>query len=406
MANLSTVVDFYRASSKPQFDGRSFSATVEINNNNQRLVNLLVNSHKAYGYFEDVDINNEFIDEDDLKSHPIKIGDKFSYTYISPKNGAERFYNSIQEFLCINSLKKGVIPKEYYIIDEDFHPSDSSKPDEIIKIEKICAIISSLAEIAHFHDTKSESSNYRLVFVKDSDAKSTSIILETCITPKMLNINDIDDAIIKSLLDVKNAQIPHQAEKTGIFRNTIVEFILDNKYDFENLICYWDKFVKLFENNLSTYMSGFSFHKARKEIAKSEAEFAEKISKLITDLTTKVLSIPVSLLASFGIIKLTSRSEMLLVLLGVLLSSLILHMVLLNQDKQLKHICHAKDIAFMPFLKNNENYPEDLKKDINEALYELSKSQTKCDNTIKLFMYLAWLPSSIAAGIFLAKIFI
>ncbi|HGT5966003.1 TPA: hypothetical protein ACM39P_005311, partial [Escherichia coli] len=191
MANLSTVVDFYRASSKPQFDGRSFSATVEINNNNQRLVNLLVNSHKAYGYFEDVDINNEFIDEDDLKSHPIKIGDKFSYTYISPKNGAERFYNSIQEFLCINSLKKGVIPKEYYIIDEDFHPSDSSKPDEIIKIEKICAIISSLAEIAHFHDTKSESSNYRLVFVKDSDAKSTSIILETCITPKMLNINDI-----------------------------------------------------------------------------------------------------------------------------------------------------------------------------------------------------------------------
>lgn len=130
-----------------------------------------------------------------------------------------------------------------------------------------------------------------------------------------------------------------------------MEFILDNKYDFENLICHWDKFVKLFENNLSTYMSGFSFHKARKEIAKSEAEFAEKISKLITDLTTKVLSIPVSLLASFGIIKLTSRSEMLLVLLGVLLSSLILHMVLLNQDKQLKHICHAKDIAFMPFLK-------------------------------------------------------
>lgn len=42
---------------------------------------------------------------------------------------------------------------------------------------------------------------------------------------------------------------------------------------------------------------------------------------------------------------------MLLVLLGVLLSSLILYMVLLNQDKQLKHIYHAKDIAFMPFLK-------------------------------------------------------
>lgn len=58
-----------------------------------------------------------------------------------------------------------------------------------------------MAEIAHFHDTKSESSNYRLVFVKNSDAKSTSIVLETCVTSAMLNSEDLDDAIIKSLLD-------------------------------------------------------------------------------------------------------------------------------------------------------------------------------------------------------------
>ncbi|MGK3355187.1 hypothetical protein ACSLNS_24950, partial [Escherichia coli] len=59
-------------------------------------------------------------------SHPIKIGDKFSYTYISPKNGAERFYNSIQEFLCINSLKKGVMHVSK-IIDVDFASESFTK---------------------------------------------------------------------------------------------------------------------------------------------------------------------------------------------------------------------------------------------------------------------------------------
>lgn len=403
MANFSTVVELYRLSSKPSFDGRSFSATVELNTNILNLVNSLVAARNAYGCFEDIEINGNLVDEDELNTITIAAGNILSYTFIPPKNGAERFYDTVVDFLSINSLKKGLIPENYYIIDEDFYSQDTTKPFKIHRIEKLCSIISSLAEIAHFHDTKSESSNYRLVFVKNSDAKSTSIVLETCVTSAMLNSEDLDDAIIKSLLDKKSEGIPHHAEKTGIFRNTLVEFIVDNKYDFDNFICNWSDFLKLFENNLSTYMSGFSFHKARKEVATAEAEFAEKISKLVTDLTSKILSIPVSLLASIGIFKLASKYEISLVLLGVLLTSLLLFMVLLNQEKQLKHICHAKDIAFKPFISNLSSYPEELNKDINVALKELDISQVKCHNTIRLFMYLAWLPSSVAAGIFIAK---
>ncbi|BBO61767.1 hypothetical protein [Serratia marcescens] len=403
MANFSTVVELYRLSSKPSFDGRSFSATVELNTNILNLVNSLVATRNAYGCFEDIEINGNLVDEDELNTITIAAGNILSYTFIPPKNGAERFYDTVVDFLSINSLKKGLIPENYYIIDEDFYSRDTTKPFKIHRIEKLYSIISSLAEIAHFHDTKSESSNYRLVFVKNSDAKSTSIVLETCVTSAMLNSEDLDDAIIKSLLDKKSEGIPHHAEKTGIFRNTLVEFIVDNKYDFDNFICNWSDFLKLFENNLSTYMSGFSFHKARKEVATTEAEFAEKISKLVTDLTSKILSIPVSLLASIGIFKLASKYEISLVLLGVLLTSLLLFMVLLNQEKQLKHICHAKDIAFKPFISNLSSYPEELNKDINTALKELDISQVKCHNTIRLFMYLAWLPSSVAAGIFIAK---
>ena len=122
MANLSTVVDFYRASSKPQFDGRSFSATVEINNNNQRLVNLLVNSHKAYGYFEDVDINRtntyikcyDFVTVSDGYNYSgerklvINFDDDKKYTW------KETFLADL--FMSRDAVYRGAVEKKYKVL--------------------------------------------------------------------------------------------------------------------------------------------------------------------------------------------------------------------------------------------------------------------------------------------------
>ncbi|EKS7783467.1 hypothetical protein ACOGYQ_000185 [Edwardsiella piscicida] len=403
MDNFTAVVELYRASSKPAFDGRSFSATVALNDKIKQLIFSLAKSNRAAGYFEDVDIDGEFIDDDELENILNFTSKNISYTFVTPRNSAERFYMCIDDFLCINTLKKGIIPEHFYISSEDFYSLDEKKPSAIIKIEKLCSAIISLSKIAHFHDTKSESSNYRLVFVKNSDAKSVSIALDTCLTPQMLSSASIDDRVLNSFIGHDANTMPHFAEKLGIFRNTIVEYVSDNKLNFENLICNWTDFLKLFENNLSTYMSGFSFHKAREDVASAEADFAEKISKLITDLTNKILSIPVSLLASIGLLKVASTYEMGLILLGILLTSYLLYIVLVNQEKQLNHIIHAKEIAFKPFTANKSSYPAELNNDIAEALSELSKSQKKCRKTIHLFMHLSWLPSSIAIVIFISK---
>ncbi|EAW9078576.1 hypothetical protein AABH71_002113 [Salmonella enterica] len=404
MNDFSTVIDLYRASSKPLFDGRSFSATVPLDVNIKHLIQSLSLSNQACGYVQEVEIDGESIEDDELKKILNYVGNSISYTVITPKNGAERFYKTLDDFLSANTLKKGRIPKHYYIVSEDFYSLDSVKPHAIKKIEIICSIIISLSEIAHFHDTKSESINYRLVFVKNSDAKSISVVLETCLTSKMLSIECIDNAVLKSLITNDTSAIPHYAEKIGIFRNTIVEYVIDNKCSFEDLICNWHDFLKLFENNLSTYMSGFSFHKARKAVAMAETDFAEKISKLITDLTSKILSIPVTIVASISILKLESIYEVGLILSGVILTSCILYMVLLNQNNQLLHINHAKNIAFKPFIANNTNYPEELNDEIKTALKELSISYIKCQKTINFFMFLSWVPSLVAMIIFALKL--
>ncbi|AOM40420.1 hypothetical protein [Xenorhabdus hominickii] len=403
MANFSTIVELYRASSKPSFDGRSFSATVELTDNVHKLIASLIEAKGSFGSFEDLELDGEHIEEDDILS--LTEG-SISYTFITPKNnGAERFYREEKEFIGINSIKKGTMPNNYYIASIDYCSQDDKKPDFILKIEKTCSIIKSLAEIAHFHDTKSELNNYRLVFVRNSDAKSTSIALETSFSEKMLECDHIDDGVLKNIITNDSSTMPHYAEKIGIFRNTLVEFISEKDYTFEMLIQKWPDFIHLFENNLSTYMSGFSFHKARKEVATAEAEFAEKISKITNELTNKVLSLPVSLLASLGIFKLTNSYEILVILSGIILTSIFVFLILFNQEKQFFRICHAKDIAFKPFNTESIRYPEDLKVDIKNALDELNNNQRICRRTIRFFKFLSWVPTFVAIGIFLYKIF-
>ncbi|MCP3240934.1 hypothetical protein MRP03_27075, partial [Klebsiella pneumoniae] len=137
MANFSTVVELYRASSKPRFDGRSFSATVVLDDALTCIIKSLLNANKSNGYFEDIEIDDELFDEDNTEDIQNHIGKKVAYTFITPRNGAERFYSSLEDFLSINTLKKGVLPNSYYITDSDFYSLDDDKPSGINKIEKI-----------------------------------------------------------------------------------------------------------------------------------------------------------------------------------------------------------------------------------------------------------------------------
>ncbi|ECW2126819.1 hypothetical protein F3V99_27930, partial [Salmonella enterica] len=107
MNDFSTVIDLYRASSKPLFDGRSFSATVPLDVNIKHLIQSLSLSNQACGYVQEVEIDGESIEDDELKKILNYVGNSISYTVITPKNGAERFYKTLDDFLSANTLKKG-----------------------------------------------------------------------------------------------------------------------------------------------------------------------------------------------------------------------------------------------------------------------------------------------------------
>jgi len=398
MAEFSTVVELYRYCGHPKFDGRSFSATVELNDKTRQLIND-ISASESLGRFEDVEIDGELVSPEAISS---VSGKNVNFMFITARNNAERFYTTLANFISTNSLKKGITPQNYYICEMDYFSADPVKIQPIVVVEKLCSIIVSLSDLAHFHDTKTSSDNYRLVFVKNSDSKSSSIVLETSFSEELIT-KDIDNSVLLELTDPRNHSAPHYSEKIGTFRNTLVEYSLEYDYGFIEIIKNWDEFTSLYNNNLSTYMSGFSFHKARKEVATAETDFADKISKIISDLTSKILTIPVSLVASLGLFKVTSKSEMLIIFSGIILASLFSHFALSNQRDQLERINHAKNMVFKPLANNEKKYPTELKFDIDLALSELDKNYDKCQGTITTLMFLSWLPTSVAAGIFISK---
>ncbi len=401
MSKFATVVELYRMLGKPEYDGRAFVSTVDLSKEIISLISQINDKSFPLGRFEDIVIDGNPIDEDSLSTI---TGQSISFTYITPKQGTMRFYENITDFIGANSLKKGDMPTDYYIIDIDFSPYDNIENGSISSINNVCFMIKSLAELAHFHDIKGQSDNYKLVFVKNSDSKSTSIVLETSFTSEVLSLPCLDISVLSELLLTESKTFPYYSEKIGTFRNTLVEFISDNNYTFLDLVKKWSDFVDLFNNNLSTYMSGFSFHKSRKEIAEAESEFAEKISKIINELTGKILSIPIAIVASLGILKSNSHDEILLFLVGIAFTSLFTFLILKNQRQQLSRVVHAKDIVFNPFLSGNNSYPKELSDDISIAIYELEKNQVSCERTIYFFMFTSWIPTAIAVGIYISKI--
>lgn len=402
MANFSTVVELYRKSSNRSFDGRSFSATVDIDSKTSILIDDLKDSSSTCGKFEDVEIDGKVVDiYDDIK---LIHGNVINYNFVPSKYGAERFYVNKEEFIKINSIKKGIIPFNYFITSIDFFSHDTIKPDFIEKIERICSVIKSLSGIAHYHDTKSELDNYRLVFVKNSDSKSTSIVLETSFDDKMILNNLIDDTILKEFTTNDHSHIPHYGEKLGTFRNTLVEFITDNGFTFSELIEQWSLFLKLFENNLSTYMSGFSFHKARNEVAKAESEMADKLSKIISDISLKILSIPISFIAALGMLKMNGILELVISFVGLLITSTLVILMVMNQEKQFIRICHSKELMFKPIQSKANTYPEDLAQEISSVVQAFDENQKLTQFTLLAFKVLSGLPTFIALIILIVKV--
>lgn len=393
MNDFKCVVELFRTSNYPHFDGAKFSASIAYNAELKTLLKQALSRNFTGGSFEEVEIDGvEFYDDEIPES-----GSLISYTFKVARRSAEKFYTSRDDFVVINTLKKGEIPEHYYIVGDNYYSFDNFKPEYIVKIEKICLLISYLSKLAHFHDIKSDASGsfYRLVFVLHSESKSSTAVIETNLSPEMLNDNMIDVSLVSGLSQLDTNKDPHYLEKINTFRNTLIEYVSGSNNSFENIVKNWNKISELYTNNLSVYMSAFSFHRARKEVADAEIDYAEKTSKIVSEIANKALAIPISLVASIAIFQIPGEKEAWLTFSGVLLTSSLTALFAASQNRQLARITHAKDTLFSSIDQRLDNEQSDIKLRLHEAKMELNKNEAFCSLTLHFISLLAWMPTSV-----------
>ncbi|EPD2789121.1 TPA: hypothetical protein JLF73_003734 [Escherichia coli] len=394
MNQLKIVVDLFRKSKTPHFDGVKFSASIDYTTDIKMLLTTMLDDNFNEGSFDEIEIDGcEIYDGNDLPNS----GTTLTYSFKVARRSAERFYASKREFIEINTLRKGVMPKNYYIAESDFYSYDAQKPDYIMTIEKICQLISCLSNIAHFHDTKSDrnTSFYRLVFVLHSESKSTTAVIETNLTEEVLDIEDLNINLIANLSKSDASKDNHYLEKLNTFRNTLIEYISKTNGSFINIIKNWNDINELYSNNLAVYMSAFSFHKTRKEIADAEIDYADKISKVVSEIANKALAIPVSLVAAISIFQMTGELVSIVAFLGILLTSIITYLVAVSQKRQLERIIHAKDTLFDTMMNRLSEEQNELKLRLQIAQIELNKNEVFCIRVLDLMRCLSWMPTCV-----------
>ncbi|EFD0700824.1 hypothetical protein DFZ98_20760 [Escherichia coli] len=394
MNDFSIIVNLYRLSSYPHFDGAKFSARIAYNADVKSLFKRILNPTFQAGTADEIEVDGHLIY--DYEDFPEK-GNFLTYSFKISQGSANRFYKNKNEFVKINTLKKGIMPEYFYIIEDDFYSLETPKPSYIQKIEDICELINALSMLAHFHDIKKDSKGtfYRLVFILNSESKSSSAVIETNITEEIFNDKTVNTQLVKTLVSSEATTDAHHIEKINTFRNTVIEYVNKNGNSFVELINKWDFICELYTNNLAAYMSAFSFHKARKEVVDAELDYSEKLSKIISEISNKALAIPISLAGSIAIFKLTTKIDWIIALIGLIITAIITSAMIVSQKKQLARISHSKEILFGQLRYRIKDDTSDLKESLEEAIKKLNDNEDFCHKVLDSLLSLAWMPTFI-----------
>ncbi|HEB0050711.1 TPA: hypothetical protein RYX77_002207 [Serratia marcescens] len=402
MNSLKTVVDLYRSHSNSDYNGETFSGKSKYTTELKKLIRAISSYQFSYGRFQELEIDGEEIE--DYSEIP-ENGGVLNFKFLVSQSSAERFYASSKDLIKINKLMRGEIPEQYYIVDLDYYSNENQKPESISKIEAISSLIKALSKLSHFHDMKENTSanTYRLVFVLHSESKSSSSVIETLLTEEILTYNEVDISLINSLTTINPISDLHYDEKVNTFRNTLIEHINSTGSKFKDIIENWELICNMYRNNLAVYMSAFSFQKSRKEIAETEIEYADKISKITTEISNKALAIPISLVGSIAIYQLNGKIETYITFLGLVFTSLIITIILASQKKQLNRVEHAKNIVFTSIEKRIKDDKSDLKTRLLEAKSELDENVIFCRRVLDFLISISWVPVCIGTLSLLRK---
>jgi len=399
---LTPIVELFRKANMPPINDGVFSSTLVLDDDLIRLINSII---KLYpDQFDEILIDGVEVTTGVI---PQRQGEYIEFSLRLRTGTDNKFYPSLAGLIAgAPKISRGEIPSEFYLIEEDYFSGTEAPFPKLDKLFVVCKLIKGLSDLAHYHDEKTNSGQYRLIFIQPEDSTQPAVKaveIDTTINVDMLGGNIPDITLVESLQADNPKTDPHYSSKVGVFRVSLAEFLQKcplGQPAFSFLVFEWENFINVFNKNLNTYLSGFAFHKAKKEVAEAELKIADEFSKVIIDITGKLLGIPISLAAAIAITKSTSILESLTIVIGLGLATLIFSGTVGNQQRQFQRICHAKNVVFNALEGKQEIYPDELKSAIAEMKTGLDKNENKLRWLLMLFRCLSWAPFLVGVALF------
>jgi hypothetical protein len=346
------------------------------------------------------------IDGVDVSPSLVDFSERWSeieITFVIDASGAVPIFRNFDQLMARSkSFVREQMPKDFYLLEEDVLSSQEPLDHRIVTLRSLCRLIVYLADLAHFHDEKESSDEYKLVFVAEDTAKGErAVTLYPYLDRELLNF-EVGTELVDSLQGSHLDENPHLLKERSIFRASLIEYLsahLGGKERFRVLISTWAQFLSLYGNNLSTYLSGFSFHKAKQEVATAQLAIAEQMSKVVSDISGKILSVPISLAAIIAISKADNVLESSILVIAITVTAALLAETLAAQKLQYERIKHSRLMMFASHEQKMQQYPADLRSYIKEAVKALSANERQLRRSLRSLRWLCWLPAIMAVSL-------
>lgn len=384
---FSKVVQLYRLLGCPQINSGEFAFKGIVSSEIEQLLEDIKDLTDCYGRFEEKSKSPQ---------------NEYKIEFVLPANEHGQFYQSVNDFINKTpTLELGSVPSEFYIVDLNFYSQDpgKDKPAEIVKILKFCDFIKLLSKLAS--DSSSADTNStvnRLLFILSADGKSPAktISIQTKFDLELIKCEIPFLRFMYVLTSDGRRKEMHIEERSMILGNAIAEVMQQiNPADanpFVYLVQNWAEVYTKYRHNFQAFLSQYSFEKVRKDIATSEIEYATKLSGVLSDVSGKLLALPVSLAGLVLLRKAEDNFEFIMGASGIVIISGIFLAVLINQLLQVRRLRESFEFVFGQYDDKLNAFPQKFRSTIVNAKNSIDKQSEVLNFTFWLFGFFAFAP--------------
>ncbi|MDR6581023.1 hypothetical protein [Pseudomonas extremaustralis] len=343
-----------------------------------------------------------------IQHHEVVEGGAVEIELRLPTNESGRFYANVSDLARNGSLGKGQFPQNVYVVDLGWADFDVSEPTQIKELRRVCRLIELLALLAIGVDKDSSPDTYNLFFALPPDGAKPprTFLLATQVDEHVLGHELRHMSLLEEILNRKNENKAHLSERKLMIRMAIASVIekFENEPNhFLVVVREWKEVLTTYRANLQTYVYGFSFEKARRELAQAEIDYGTKLSGVLGDIAGKMLALPISFAGWVVLNTSTSAFEGFVLVLGLIVVSLVLLAILHNQMLQTERLLHSFNVVFDDFKDKIKTYPPKLQGLLRITIEQVERQGRTLRRTFQLLQILALLPAAGAVLVALVK---